>query len=106
MHQVAGDGDDDLDLPEMPDEIPLPYPLTTCLELWNGWKEHGIMPVRGGYFDQPRKWRTMIRIFNHIYNPISKAHLKAMFPDRSGDELDDYLASMGEGSGWNALVGE
>lgn len=51
----------------------LPYDLDTCLELWLAWNK-GVMPVRGGYFDQPRKWRRLVRLFNRIHNPILRQY--------------------------------
>ena len=110
MRHYVGDGDDDDAPPPLPDEVPLPYPLATCLELWNAWKEHGVTPYGGGYFDQPRQWRRMIRLMNVIYNQINKAHLDALFPnrDQNADQLADYLALAGGDmrEGWEAFAGD
>lgn len=85
MRVFAGDADDDEgESLELPDEILLPLPLASCLELWNGYQQHGVLAVAGGLLDQPRWWRRLIRIMNAIYNPIYKTHIENMFPDRGG----------------------
>lgn len=108
MRAFMGEGDEDDPPPSIPDEIVLPRPLTTCVELWNAYKEHGIMPVSGGYFDQPRWWRGLIRVMNSVYNPLYKAHLDAMFPNSRSDDDDMKLYEMfggdaGVRDGWDAF---
>jgi len=41
--------------------------LSTTIELYWAWKEHGVMPVSGGFLDQPVQWQTDMKLFRKLY---------------------------------------
>ena len=64
----------------------LPCDLATALELWTAW-EKGVMPRAGGYLQQPRWWRALIRFLNSRHAPISAQHYAAK--NDKQDSADD-----------------
>lgn len=48
---------------------PLPYTQEMSVELWLAY-QNGITAVAGGYLDQPRKWRRLIRMMNTHYHAV------------------------------------
>lgn len=62
--------EEDADDPEF---VSLPYSFEICLDLWRAWQDFGVMPVSGGYFDQPRAWRRMIQLFNARFDVARRA---------------------------------
>lgn len=42
-------------------------PHEDIFELFFAWKEHGVMAVAGGYYDQPLQWRTEMRKLRKLY---------------------------------------
>lgn len=80
--------------------VALGYSLALALDLWTAWVDHNVMPRRGGYLDQPRRWQRLIHTMNRRYNA---AYLLAKTdhvpPDGSGgdkdeDVLQDYLGAV------------
>ena len=43
-------------------------PYEDVIELFYAWKEHGVMAVSGGYYDQPIQWRNDIKICERLYS--------------------------------------
>lgn len=81
---------------EPPDSsIDLGYPLAKAFDLWTAWKDHNVMPRRGGYLDQPRRWRTMIHAMNRryalAYDRAKAEHRPDDARDDDGDVLQDII---------------
>lgn len=65
------------------------------------------MPQRGGYLDQPARWRRMIHLFNRRFH-LAYEDVKAEHPHgRSGAEDEEVdigdLIGQGGGYGWDNL---
>lgn len=60
-------------LAEIDEAVELPCDLSTALELWAAW-DKGVMPRAGGYLQQPRWWRALMRFLNSRHAPISAAY--------------------------------
>lgn len=41
------------------------------LELYRIWRKFGIMPLAGGYFEQPGWWRVDMETCHAIYNTLA-----------------------------------
>lgn len=65
----------------------LPCDFDTALELWAGW-EKGILPRAGGYLDQPRWFRQLMRLLNSRHAPIYQQHMAAKYPDQNKPDSD------------------
>ncbi len=76
--------------------------MSRAFDLWTAYKDHGILPKRGGYDDQPRRWLRMIHAMNRRFNKAyERAKDEHMPPDRNGtgddgdgDALDDILSNV------------
>lgn len=90
------------------EELELPCDFATALELWIAYKEHGVMARSGGLLDQPRWWRTVIRLISSRHSPIYDQH-------RAQQKADSDKPKQGSGGeawereglpvadGWDAL---
>lgn len=69
----------------------LPCDFGTALELWTAYKDKGIMPRAGGYLDQPRWWRNLVRFMNSRHSPIYAAYEREQEAKRgaTGDSYAD-----------------
>lgn len=43
------------------------YDRATLLFLWTAYRDHGLMPLAGGIFDQPAVWLDAMRVLNMVY---------------------------------------
>jgi len=77
--------------------VALPWSWATCTELWTAWREHGVMPLRGGYLDQPRAWRQMLRFFSSRYGYAAQAYRGS--GGGNDDGLDDFLSGISVSAG-------
>lgn len=85
---------DSLELPDIEEtfedldaEVKLPYALELCIDLWRAWNDKGVMPVGGGYLDQPRQWQKLIYLFNKRHNGVVE--------QRQADQQEqDYLKGL------------
>lgn len=90
LHAQSSFGDaPDAERGESPDAVDLGYPLAHAFDLWMAWKEKGVMPRRGGYEDQPRRWLRMIRFLNRRYAVAYDLAKAEHVPDRDNGGVDD-----------------
>lgn len=43
-------------------------PLSAVHRQYRDYRDHGIMPFAGGYYDQPPEWRHDMELYELIYN--------------------------------------
>lgn len=88
---------DEPDEEELPDEIRVRYTPEVCMELWSAWRDHHVMPVSGGYLQQPAAWRKVIRLFNQRHHLAWKAVT-------DGEEWSEDEGEA-QGGNWDDLTG-
>lgn len=87
-----GDAEDDHEDAVPPDDAPvdLGYPLALAWDLWLAWKDGHVMPRRGGYLDQPRRWQRMIHAMNRRFNYWYERAKAEHRPLNPRERLEDY----------------
>lgn len=97
---IFGDAPDPDSTTPDPDTFDLGgYTLSRAFDLWTAWKDHHVMPRRGGYDDQPRRWQRMIHTMNRRFNKAyERAKDEHVPPDprggKDGDVLDEMIGAM------------
>lgn len=82
----------------------MPYDLATALELWTAYRDHGILPRTGGYLDQPRSWRAVIRFISSRHSPIYRQHMREQDEQRSNTKHSGkYEGDLPVADGWKSL---
>lgn len=108
MHAYVYQDGADSELADIGDTLELPCDLDTALELWTGYRDHGILARAGGYLDQPRWWRNLMRLISSRHSPISDQHRAEQATDDSKPERGHGGEAWAHGDipiadGWDAL---
>lgn len=103
--ESAARGELRLDDPDEYDpDIPLPelnlWHGKAAFPMWWAWRQHGVLPLSGGYLDQPAAWWETVRILNIWYGVIAGELVEN---EREQSAFDSLMDAGGVNASWDDL---